>query len=353
VKKKYAFMSALCLSAIAGIATAQVATPPPKAKAPTPEFKAPASKPVAPEQANPQPRTVKPDITDPKVTRGTVPPMPYKKLAQFDSEGKVIRFDIPLDIEALRNNPLVGDSKVPEMMPMLIGRRYRMETIVIENLDFVEQVDSGLLRDMTLTDTDEMKKITDIITPLVPPKSITQEMFDRQLLSPVQQRFNTKILGEYQTDMMAEFTQADANTGLTEFMKYIMGESVKESMLAFDGLLAESTWRMKGVLAKAGLEGTPQAADLLAIQGSPNDADETQNEHAQAVRKAWATWDLGQKQAFLKAVQETRADSHQPPVKVVDISNPDIEDQTGTRTIGVTRTGSPVPPSKKKEKPGG
>ncbi len=353
MKKKYAFMSALCLSAIAGIATAQVATPPPKAKPATPEFKAPAQKPATPVQVNPDPRTVKPDITDPSTTRGTVPPVPYQKLAQFDSQGKIIRFDIPLDIEALRNNPLVGESKVSEIMPMLVGRRYRMETIVIDNLDFVEQVDNGLLRDMTLTNTDEMKKITDIITPLVPPKSITQEMFDRQLLSPVQQRFNAKILGEYQTDMMAEFTKADANTGLNEFMKFIMGESIKESMLAFDGLLTESTWRMKEVLSQAGLEGTPPASALLAIKGSPNDADETLKEHAQAVRKAWASWDMGQKQAFLKAVQETRDNPHQPPVKVIDISNSDLEDQTGINSLGVTRKGSPVPPSKKKDKPGG
>ena len=352
MKKKCAFMSALCLSAIAGIATAQVATPPPKANPPTPEFKAPQAKPVAPVKVNPEPRKVVPDITDPKVTRGQTPPMPYKKLGQLGPDGKIIRFDIPLDIEALRNNPLVGESKVPEVMPMLVGRRYRMENIVIDNLDFVEKVDNGLLRDMTLTDTDEMKKITDIITPLVPPKSITQEMFDRQLLSPVQQRFNTKILGEYQNDMMAEFTKADTSTGLTEFMKFIMGESVKESMQAFDGLLAESTWRMKGVLTKAGLEGTPQAADLLAIQGSPNDTDEVQKEHAQAVRKAWGSWDLGQKQAFLKAVQETREDAHQPPMKVIDIANPDIQDETGIKSLGVSRKGSPVPPSKKKKSGG-
>jgi hypothetical protein len=339
-------LSAVCLIASAGAASAQVATPPPKANPETPAFTVPEPGP-APVRATPQPTRVTPDPLAESNQRGEVPPVPYKKIAILGADGKIVRFEVPLDYEALRNNPLYGESNLPRVMPMLVGRRYRMESVVIDNLDFVLQVENGLLDDMSVADTKKMKQIVDTVTPLVPPKSITQEMFDRGLLSPVQQRFNQKLLGEYQNDIMAEFTAADPNTGLGEFMKYLMNESLKESMIAYEGLLAESTWRMNEVLEASGLASTPEAAKLSDISGSPEQGPEAVKTNAQSVRDAWKSWDLSQKQAFLRAVQETREDPHQPPVAVIDIRNPDLIDQTGERSLGVTSKGSHTLPRKK------
>lgn len=338
-------LSVLCLFAVAGVAGAQVATPPPKANPETPAFTVPAPTP-APAGATPQPTRVTPNPVDPANQNVDVPQVPYKKLAVIGDDGKIIRFDVPLDYEALRNNPLYGESNLGKIMPMLVGRRYRMETVVVDNLDFVLQVEDGLLEGMSMADTNEMKRIVDIVTPLVAPKSITQELFDRGLMSPVQQRFNQKLLGEYQNDMMAEFTAADVDTGLSEFMKYLMAESLKESMIAYEGLLAESTWRMPEVLMTAGLESTPEAQALSTISGSPDAGPEAVDENAESVHAAWKSWDLSQKQAFLRAVQETREDPHQPPVAVIDIRNEDLIDGTGQKTIGVSSKGSRTIPKK-------
>lgn len=330
---KSLYLSAVCLFAVAGAATAQVVTPPPKPAPETPEFIAPTPAPTAP-RATPDPRRVNPSLNDAS-TRGPVPAHPYRSLEQIGEDGKIVRYDVVLDYEALRSNPLVGESKSIEMRPLVVGRRYRMESVVIDNFDLVDQVDRGLLDGLGLGDMAKMKQIIDTITPLVPPKSISQEMFDRSMLSPVQHRFNQKILGEYQNAILTELTAEDTTTGLSEFMKYMMHESLKEAMQAYEGLLGEAAWRMAQVLEHAGLSGTPQASKLLEISGSSEDGPEALLKNAKLVHEAWAGWDMSQKQAFMRAVQETRDDPHQPPVARVDLTNPDLIDQTGSGQIEV------------------
>ncbi len=321
--KRICRTAALSLIIVAGSAHAQLTTPPPKANPETPEFTPPDQQPAP--VARPQaPDRNRPNLSNPG-TMSKVPDVEYRKLAQIGEDGKIIRFDVPLDFEALRNNPFVGGKrKAIELMPMLVGRRYRMEQIVVDNLDFIIQIEAGLLDNLQLDNPEAMKLITDVMTPLVPPKSITLEMFDRQLLSRVQKDMNLQILGEYQTAIMSELTEQDANTGLTNFMKYIMGESLKESTIAFEGMLAEATWRMKEVVEKAGLADTAAASALLGINGSANDEADVNAAKAIMVRDAWDSLDLKQKQAFLNAVRETREDPHAPPVRMLDLSNPDL-----------------------------
>lgn len=340
-------LSAACLITLVGTASAQVVTPPPKPAPETPEFQVPAPAPVAP-KISADPRRVTPPLNE-STLRGEIPPVPYEKLAQLDEDGKILRYDVILDYEALRSNPLVAESKSIEMRPMVVGRRYRMESIVIDNFDLIDQVDHGLLDTMGLEDMTKMKQIIDTITPLVPPKSISQEMFDRGLLSPVQHRFNQKILGEYQNDILVELTAQDTNTGLSEFMKYMMHESLKEAQQAYEGLLGEASWRMQEVLEHAALTGTPQAAKLLEITGTMEDGPEGLAANAKKIREAWDGFDMSQKQAFLRAVQETRIDPHQPPVARIDLFNPELVDETGSGQIGVTSKGSKTLPKKKPE----
>jgi len=348
---KNACLSAACLIAFVGTATAQVVTPPPKPAPETPEFQIPPAAPEAPKIAA-TPRRADPKL-DESSLRGEVPPVPYNKLGQIDENGKIVRYDVILDYEALRSNPLVAESKSVEMRPMVVGRRYRMESIVIDNFDLVSQVDDGLLETMGLDDMAKMKQIIDTITPLVPPKSISQEMFDRGLLSPVQHRFNQKILGEYQNDILVELTAEDTNTGLSEFMKYMMNESLKEALQAYKGLLGEAAWRMQEVLDHAALTGTPQAAKLLEIHGTMEDGPDGLAANAKLVRDAWNGFDMSQKQAFLRAVQETRIDPHQPPVPRIDLFNAELIDETGSGQIGVTSKGSKTLPKKKPAEGGG
>lgn len=341
---------ALCVPLIAGSVNAQVATPPPGPKPAAPKYvpieqPKPAITPQKPAAEN-EVRMGGTDAMQPGATRGKLPPLKWRSLAQVDPEtGRLQQYEIPLDIAALKPNPTVAQSRVADIMPVLSGRRYRMEQIVIDNLDFVIQVDQGLLDTLELTDPESMKLVTDMVTPLVPPKSITIELFDRGILSRVQKDFSLEIVKDYQNAMMKELGQVYGDKGLGEFMKFIMAESVKEARQAFDGLLMEATWRMDEVLTKAELTDAPGADKLRAIRGTAADTADVMAANRQIILEAWKPWSFQQKQAFLRAVEETRQDPHSPPVPMIDATPEGAEDRTGEQTIGV----HPVAP---KQRPG-
>lgn len=324
---------------IVGSATAQVATPPPGPKPEPAPYVPPPPAPKPTPQAQPdQPRVGGNDPLNPESLRGKLPPLKWRSLGQINPEtGRLQQYTDPLDIAALKPNPTVADSRVPEIMPVLAGRRYRMEQIVIDNLDFALQVDEGLLNTIDLTDPASMKLITDRVTPLVPPKSVTMELFDRGVLSRIQKDFNLEIMKDYQNLMMQELGQVYGDTGLTEFMKFIMDESVKEARIALDGMLMEATWRMGQVLSEAALSGVEGLDDLRTIRGSAADTLETRKAGIARIKQIWKPWSFEQKQAFLRAVQETREDPHSPPVPMLDATPEGSEDRTGSMQIEMNR----------------
>lgn len=343
MKNRIVGIVSLCVPLIVGSVGAQVATPPPGPKPAAPKYvPIEQPKPAAPVTAQ-TPATAESDVrmggTDPMspgATRGKLPPLKWRSLAQVDpTTGRIQQYDMPLDIAALKPNPTVAESRVVDIMPVLSGRRYRMEQIVIDNLDFVIQVDNGLLDTLELTDPESMKLITDMVTPLVPPKSITIELFDRGVLSRVQKDFSLEIVKDYQNAMMKELGQVYGDKGLGEFMKFIMAESVKEARQAFNGMLMEASWRMDEVLTKADLTDVPGADTLRTIRGSAADTSETMAAQRHAILEAWQPWSFEQKQAFLRAVEETRQDPHAPPIPKIDATPEGAEDRTGQQELGV------------------
>ncbi|GAB4385634.1 MAG: hypothetical protein Kow0022_12280 [Phycisphaerales bacterium] len=326
MKRSQLGVLSLCIPLIAGSAVAQVATPPPGPKPEQPAYvpppPAPKPKPAqATQPAKPaNQQQVRMGGNDPlkgESLRGKLPPLPWKSLAQLDENGRIVRYEDPLDIAALKPNPSVGDAS--EIMPILAGRRFRMEQIVIDNLDFALQVDDGLLDSLELSDPESMKRVTDMITPLVPPKSITIELFDRGVLSRVQKDFNLEIMKDYQGAINKELSEVYGDKGLGEFMKFIMAESVKEARLALQGMLTEATWRMGEVLDKAGLSSAPGADELRQIRGSAADTPETVAANINRIKELWKPWSFEQKQAFLRAVEDTREDPHAPPIRMLDL----------------------------------
>lgn len=316
---------------IVGSATAQVATPPPGPKPEPAAYVPPPPPPAAeppPAQSN-RPRIGGNDPFQGSIQSDKLPALKWRSLAQVDPEtGRLQQYSDPLDIMALKPNPTVAQSRAADILPVLAGRRYRMEMIVIDNLDFALQVDEGLLNTISLTDPNSMKLITDKVTPLVPPKSITMELFDRGILSRLQKDFNLEIMKDYQNQMMKEFGNVYGDAGLTEFMKFIMDESVKEARIALNGLLMEASWRMDDVLAEAALSDVAGLAELRAIRGSAADTDEERAAKVDNIKQLWKPWSFEQKQAFLRAVQETRG-GEGPPIALIDLTPEGSEDRTG------------------------
>ena len=292
----------------------QVATPPPGPRPEPPAFVPPP--PPAPAAPRPQ---VQPQQLGRQLER--LPDIPYIPL-------ELVQYGESLDLVAMGPNPTIGQSKAAELMPMLVGRRARHELVVLENLDFVLQINDGLLDDVSFQDIQRLVRVSDMVKPLVPPKGISQEAFDRGMLSRVQHEFNTKIVREYQNGMSEMFTADYGDDGLGEFFKFLMSESIKEAMAALDGMCIEATWRMDDVLAKAGLADTEVGKKLATITGSVETPWDELNDKAAEIQSAWGPWSLEEKKAFLNAVTTTRDDQYFPPIRMLNLDAVGWRDRT-------------------------
>jgi hypothetical protein len=312
------------LPLIAGSALAQVATPPP---GPKPEKPAYVPTPVAPRPAPAANPAVNPAAVSNALAR--VPDLPYVPL-------ELMPHELPLDLLAMTPNPLIGQSKANDLMPMLVGRRARQELVVMENLDFVLQIQDGMLEEISFSDIAKLTMITDKVKPLVPPKGISQEAFDRGMLSRVQHEFNLKIVREYQNRMNQSFTDQYGDQALSHFMKFLMTESIKEPMIALSGMLTESTWRMEEILAAAGIADTEAAKQMASITGTPETPEEERDMLVARIFEAWRPLSLEQKKAFLLAITTTRDDKYLPPIPMLNLNAEGARDRTNDPDMNMT-----------------
>ena len=312
------------LALTSGAAVAQVAPPPRPAEAPEPEFvppPMPAPRPAAPQR--PQQ-----NLGNSGRLTTSLPDFPYTPLWQFcgtedPKVDDVCTFDMNLHYAALRPNPTISPGLVPEIQPVIVARRARLEMIVIENLEVTEDVDGGLIEAVQIGAPAQLQELLERIKPLTPPSNLTQELQNRKILSGVQAGWNNRVIQEYQQAYGAFLRRADPSNASNRFMQAIFRDSLVESVQAFNGMLHEARTRMDAVLER--VDGVPAetAAALrdLAIDSIEIDPAKI-SESADAVKLAWRGLTLEQKQAFLTAVRETRENPNLPPVPTVNVEHP-------------------------------
>lgn len=317
-------LSSLIVSAgLLSTATAQVAPPPPPPADPEPEFvppPIPAPRPATPQQAKP---------TNPRsnMTTTDLPKLPYPPLWTFCGTedprvDDVCTFDFNLHFMALRPNPTISPGMLPRIQPVIVARRARLELRVIEHLQVAEEIDGGLVQEISFADPVALQELLLRVKPLTPPTNLTEELKNRAVLSDIQSKFNNKIIGEYQKAYGDFLRRTDKTNSTDRFMRSMFDDSLSESMQAFNGMLHESRIAMGEVLD--GIEGVPSnvRSKLLALKIDSVEIDPDQiKASAEKVKLAWRPLSLGQKTAFLEAVRARRESPNMPPVPVVSVEH--------------------------------
>lgn len=311
------------LALAAGSAAAQVAPPPPPAETPEPEF-------VPPPMPAPRPATPPRQQQNQAVNRmgnltTSLPDFPYAPLWQFcgtedpETDG-VCTFDQNLHFVALRPNPTISPGMVPEIQSVIMARRARLEIVILDNLEVVEDVDGGLIESVQIGAPAQLQELLERIKPLTPPSNLTQELQNRRILSGVQAGWNNRIIQEYQQAYGKHLRDSDPSNASNRFMQAIFRDSLIESVEAFNGMLHESRAKMDAVLAS--VDGIPAEVQTklraLAIDSIEVDPA-TIGASADQVKLAWRPLNPEQKIAFLTAVRETRENPNSPPVPVIDV----------------------------------
>lgn len=226
-------------SVMAGLAMGQVATPPPAAPAPTPQYVPPPAAPKPAPRAAPKPPAEGPAINN----------IPFEPLGERDKDGKLLPLAGPTEILALERNPTIGEATAQRLKPYLRERRATIEKVVIDNLDMVQQIESGAVERLDARKKDELMALTQMLRPLTGRGSMTADLRNRDLLTQVQAGVNQRITKRYQTDLIADAkarAKASGADEATEVTRALLGNNLDEVMFAYKGLLVETGKRLGG-----------------------------------------------------------------------------------------------------------
>lgn len=299
----------------AGMASAQVAPPPPAEKPAEPEY-TPEPEPAAEPQTQ-RPRPATRNQPGNAQRHDTIPTdIPYPKLAQRGEDGRVIILEDLPDIVALRANPTVGDGSVDAIMPVIYGRRARFEMLVIENLDLYWELTAGAIDNLDMSDLKEMSRIAEMVKPLVGKTTLSDELTNRAILTRTQGGLNDHIVQEYKKTVADEIQAREGTDGLTNFMKFILNDSLHEARLAYQGMLVESKTKCRELLDKIGVENEDIASLNGMISSDPEKVREEVAEYDAAIR----TLTVDQAIEFFNALRESRENPNiSPTVTRIDV----------------------------------
>lgn len=270
----------LAMSVFAAPSLAQVAPPPTEPAKEQPTYSpAPKAKPAPQPEARPaepqaqegmQVRKRNPNDSEDLPTN-----VPYPKLAQPGPDGRILRLRQLPDILALRSNPNVGPAAVERIMPLIYLRRYKMETSVIDNLDLYWELTGGMIENLNMSDINEMGRAADMIKPLVPEVTLSQDLLNRNILTRVQGGMNKYIVREYKKAITDEIQVLDGDQGISEVMRFVLDDSLQEARLAYEGMLVELMGQTGAIVEKAGIESS-EAKALVELESKPSADPEEQ-----------------------------------------------------------------------------
>ncbi len=229
---------------------------------------------------------------------------PYPKLLAKDENGKIIRLTELPDILALRSNPTVGQRSVTAIMPVLYGRRARFERLVIDNLDLYWMVTDGRLETMDLNDIKKMSEVAEMIKPLVGRTTLSQELRNRGILTRTQAGMNEYIVNEYKQGITTEI-QFESEEPLSEIMRFILQDSIHETIQAYRAMLAELSFQVADLVKETQLSSSAAIA-LADLQAPLADNKEEQQAHLAKLDEAFRALSLEEGIELLTAMRNQR-----------------------------------------------
>ncbi|MCC6285017.1 MAG: hypothetical protein IT439_06885 [Phycisphaerales bacterium] len=219
--------------------------------------------------------------------------LPYTSLVTRDDAGKVIRLAEDPDLVALRGNPMLSEETRALALEVAAERQARYDDLVIRNLELLEDLDGGLLDSLNVFDRAALNDIRQRLKIFQGEARLSTELERREVITPLQARFNMQMVGEY--DLAVKDEELGAKPATDVMLRYLMRQGLREGFLAYDALLRTVAANADIALAEAGV-GTALAADLASA-----------GQDAAAVKKVLSELTLDQRRAVLEVARDIRA----------------------------------------------
>jgi hypothetical protein len=264
------------------------AAPPPTHAAP------PAGQPGAPTG---QPVVAKPAAFEQMVIRG--------------ADGKVVQFPGFKDVLALRLAPSIDDATWTKITPMIGEWVYDIDRSVIDNLDFVEQLDTGVLDSLNLMDPASNRRMMEMVMQFVAIGPLAAYLERQEGLTRAQGQEVTNISNEYYQQIMNEVVEAakKESAGLSEDdqqkkvvhaqSRFIFQLMSRDAMASYERQLDALAPRFEGLAMGVKPDATAQAG-IKAAAGAIQSATTPEDKRA-AVKKGLAALTFDQRRAVLDA----------------------------------------------------
>lgn len=243
-------------------ALAQVVTPPPADQSVPDEFKL-KTPPPAPPAPPPRPATPPPrNPNRPKPVEIPLPDLSYTSLIAKDAAGNVKVLQEPVDLAALKVNPMITDEERAAMAAYLAERKAAFEKVVIGNLEILDQIENGLLETTDWSSRDSFSPVVQATKPLMPPntpKPVSVELEQRSMMNIQQKAFNAKIAKEYRDAIAMPRPAAGAPAEeVKEHQRRViaaaMRDALDESLQTYHALMREAAPRVPQILPTLGLD---------------------------------------------------------------------------------------------------
>ncbi len=295
----------------AGLAHAQVAPPPPAAPAVTPPFKAPEQpKPQAQPSKGPSPSQLA--AQDEIQRRQEAEAVDFESIAVKDENGNIKPLPEPIEWYALKHNPIVKPVRLALCEPVLRERRAKYDTLVIDNIDIMEQLDSGVLEKLDMTNKTEVSALVQQVKPFQSMGTLTNQLKKARALEPTQAAVNQRIVNDY---IARRIAAERSKEGLPAQMNREEGKEAAQNpakaggvniqvRLMLEAALNEAFYFYHQLLLDAGAN-----FDKLGITGAPVDRfqkAQTEDEKIDAVKSAMISMTLDQKREMLRKVLTLR-----------------------------------------------
>lgn len=298
-------LAVLSILSLAGVASAQLVTPPTEAPPKTEPLPLPPedfSRLPAAQQPTPPP-TVRPPAPD------VIPPdLKWESLVKNDKQGNLIHLNLPPEAAAIAVNPLLNDQGRSLAKEYLAERRRAFENLVIANLDIAEELDSDKLITTNVMNKDELKWLMDARKPFcapVAPGAISTELAKKGVFSPLQAKVNAKIAKEYADASLKDaIKQAEAHhegplTKIEQVPILLREQALGESIGVRRDLMVEASHNLPALITKLGLKG--EAAAKVQEVAKSLSATATDAERFAAIEGLKPSLTLDERREMLKA----------------------------------------------------
>lgn len=250
-----------------------------------------------------------------------VPDIPYVPLAQFDENGKLIRIEGSVDMAALKHNPTIGPKTIERIRPILTDWQQRVDSMVVDNLDVMAELDGGLFEHLDLADENQKVLMNEVFKMIISTSTPNNVLANSNALTKTQIDFQRKLVADYTTAMDKEVAadiaaripgddKESKQKQLMEGSRFSLENMSRDEVRSYHNLLLAAAG-----LADAGLAGIDLTTEEKAQIAGPLaevKAAKTDEEKTAAVKSLLGALGLTRQRDFMKAVLTARGPATLP-----------------------------------------